>query len=112
MENQKLYLCDGKACKECYECCSHTTNYEHAINKGKEMDFDENGVEIAMTDKEFAKYLFNWLRFGGDDCCSKCTKCPPYELCSNIDEEKGCFTDLNVCYQGMKAYAEKRANKE
>lgn len=115
IKNQKLYLCDGKACEECNSIahgeCRYTTNIEHAINKGKEMDFDENGVEIAMTDKEFAQYLFNVLwNDSGADCCSKCIcNSDTRKLCDNWErvQKQGGELDLNICFCGMKAYAEK-----
>ena len=27
-----FYICDGKACKNCSEECSHTSKVEHAVN--------------------------------------------------------------------------------
>lgn len=58
-----------------------------------------------MTYKEFAKYLYEWLRFdSAEDCCSKCAYCPTKDICINVDGD-----DEKLCFEGMKKYAEKQS---
>lgn len=62
-----------------------------------------------MTDNEYAKHLFGILwNESGADCCSKCAFClNPDELCRNL-ERRGAHPDKEVCFAGMRAYAEAR----
>ena len=42
-----LYICDRKACENCYEECKHTNDIEHAVNRycfnGRMFQFVEGG---------------------------------------------------------------------
>ena len=60
-----------------------------------------------MTDKEYAKHLFNILfNESGADCCSKCAFSPkPNGICSNL-KYCGLTLDTAICFAGMRAYAE------
>lgn len=60
-----------------------------------------------MTDKEFAKYLFNCLISIGADCCSKCAYYQTDELCDNLKSE---VLNDDICINGMYEYA--KANQE
>ena len=68
---------------------------------------------MKMTDFEYAKYLFGLLWNSGEDCCSKCSRCP------NNAEDKDCIAsrsngtyDTDLCFMGMKRYAEENADKK
>lgn len=54
-----------------------------------------------MTDKEFGIELVRRLQ-EVDDTCSTCIHC-----CSNSE-----IGDLEICYEGMKAYAEKELEND
>ena len=54
-----------------------------------------------MTDKEFGIILTAKLR-EIDDTCSYCIYSPTYTFCTNTE-----VGDLQTCYEGMKAFAEK-----
>lgn len=65
-----------------------------------------------MTDFEYAKYLFSLLWDSGEDCWSKCFHCP------NNAEDRDCIArmvngkyDTDLCFMGMKRYAEEHQNK-
>lgn len=60
-----------------------------------------------MTERELARYLFDWLRFeSAEDVCSKCVNCPKDGICPNFDRDTIDF-DYNTCLWGVKEYAEK-----
>lgn len=68
---------------------------------------------MKMTDFEYAKYLFALLWNSDEDCCSKCSRCP------NNAEDKDCIAirsngtyDTDLCFMGMKHYAEENAEKK
>ena len=63
-----------------------------------------------MTDLEFAKYLSKMLLNSGEDCCSKCDFNRKDDICDNHKkrEEFNCPLDDDLCYVGMKLYAEKQ----
>lgn len=50
-----FYLCDRKKCDVCHKECHHTTDLNHAINKGKETRFinlpNGNLYEIEIRDR-------------------------------------------------------------
>ena len=59
-----------------------------------------------MTDREYAQYLLDWLRFdSSEDVCAKCANCPKDDFCPNADQNSVDF-DYNTCFYGMKQYAE------
>lgn len=70
-------------------------------------------IKSEMTDKEYAQYLFEWLRFdSSEDICSKCVNCPKDNFCLNADPNSVDF-DYNTCFYGIKKYAEgHRTNKK
>lgn len=60
-----------------------------------------NGEGKAVTDKEFAKYLFDFLwNESGADVCSKCEWC---NACPNYGRKN---YDTDLCVAGMREYAE------
>lgn len=70
-------------------------------------------IDSTMTDREYAQYLFEWLRFdSSEDICLKCANCPKDDFCPNADHNSVDF-DYNTCFYGMKQYAEEhRADKK
>ena len=66
-----------------------------------------------MTDNEYAKHLFNILfNESAADCCRKCAFCPkPSGICSNM-RYCGVTLDTDICFAGMRAYAERAPLKE
>lgn len=62
--------------------------------------------EFRDSNKEYAQYLFDWLRFdSSEDVCAKCANCPKDDVCPNADHNSVDF-DYNTCFYGMKRYAE------
>lgn len=66
-----------------------------------------------MTDLDFSKYLANILLNSGEDCCSICANNDWKDICDNLKrvEETGEPLDNDVCYCGLKRYAEEHKNK-
>ena len=66
-----------------------------------------------MTDFEYAKYLFSLLWNGGEDCCIKCSLCPKSEADADcVSMRKDGTYDADLCFMGMKHYAEENAEKK
>ena len=78
-----FYLCDGNGCNTRTNCflnkenefetlcvCKHTSNYEHAINKGKNMAFcvsEENGrLHIGKRRKAMMNRFYNFVKTDTD----------------------------------------------
>lgn len=61
-----------------------------------------------MTDLEYAKYLCKKLLYSGEDCCSICHFNRKDDICDNHkrSEEFNCSLDDDLCYVGIKLYAE------
>ena len=69
-------------------------------------------IDSEMTDREYAQYLFEWLRFkSSEDICLKCANCLKDDFCPNADHNSVDF-DYNTFFYGMKQYAEEHANKK
>lgn len=66
-----------------------------------------------MTDLDFSKYLANILLNSGEDCCSICANNDWKDICDNQkhSELTGAPIDNDVCYCGLKRYAEEHKNK-
>lgn len=51
-----LYLCDGKACKNCSEYCHHTSDITHAVHRydlhGRKFKYIANCTYIGMFEIE------------------------------------------------------------
>lgn len=70
-------------------------------------------MSSKMTDLEYARYLSVLLLNSGEDCCSLCDFNRKDDICDNHKkrEELNCPLDDDLCFVGMKRYAEKqRAN--
>ena len=64
-----------------------------------------------MTDFEYAKYLALKLLYSGEDCCEMCALNKRDGLCDNqmLAEEAGGRTSFDICFVGLRCYAEERA---
>ena len=51
-----FYICDRKACKNCYEYCKHTSDIEHAEHRhdlnGRMFQFLDNGDASGFFEEE------------------------------------------------------------
>lgn len=65
-----------------------------------------------MTDLAFAKYLAVKLLNSGEDCCAMCAFNRWDDVCDNHKhtEETGGKLDDDVCFAGLRRYAEERAD--
>ena len=63
-----------------------------------------------FTDRDYAKFLFDWVWKDKDDACAKCAFMPKntYGICKNEE------ADINICFEGIKKYAmdEYKRNKK
>ena len=64
-----------------------------------------------MTDLAFAKYLAAKLLNSGEDCCKMCALNKRDGVCDNqmLAEETDSKLDDDVCFAGLRCYAEERA---
>lgn len=64
-----------------------------------------------MTDLAFAKYLAAKLLNSGEDCCAICARNKQDGVCDNqmLAEEAGGRTSFDICFVGLRCYAEERA---
>lgn len=69
---------------------------------------------MKMTDFEYAKYLALKLLYSGEDCCAICSYNKRDDVCDNHKhaEENDCGLDRDICFMGMKHYAEENAEKK
>lgn len=67
-----------------------------------------------MTDLAFAKYLAMKLLNSGEDCCSICALNKRDDVCDNHKhaEETDSKLDDDVCFVGLRCYAEEQANDQ
>ena len=67
-----------------------------------------------MTDLNFAKYLAVKLLNSGEDCCAICAYNKRDDVCDNYKdaEEHDREPDRDLCFMGMKHYAEENAEKK
>ena len=65
-----------------------------------------------MTDLAFAKYLAAKLLNSGEDCCAMCAFNKQDGVCDNqmLAEEAGGRLSRDICFIGLKRYAEERAD--
>ena len=65
-----------------------------------------------MNDFEYAKYLCKILLKSGEDCCSLCSYNKKDDICDNhkCTEKLNCPLDDDMCFMGMKRYAEKQTD--
>lgn len=65
-----------------------------------------------MTDLAFAKYLAMNLLNSGEDCCAICARNKRDGVCDNqmLAEEAGGRASFDICFVGLRCYAEERAN--
>ena len=65
-----------------------------------------------MTDLDFARYLAMKLLNSGEDCCSMCALNKRDDVCDNHKhaEENDSKLDDDVCFVGLRCYAEEHAN--
>lgn len=65
-----------------------------------------------MTDLAFAKYLAEKLLNSGEDCCVICACNKQDGVCDNqmLAEEAGGRLSRDICFIGLRCYAEERAN--
>lgn len=48
---------------------------------------EEIEISFTMTDREYAQYLFDWLRFdSSEDVCAKCANCPKDDFCPKAEK--------------------------
>ena len=67
-----------------------------------------------MTDLDFAKYLAVKLLNSGEDCCEMCALNKRDGVCDNqmLAEEAGGRTSFDICFVGLRCYAEEQANDQ
>lgn len=67
-----------------------------------------------MTDLDFARYLAAKLLNSGEDCCSMCALNKRDDVCDNHKhaEETDSKLDDDVCFVGLRCYAEEQANDQ
>lgn len=67
-----------------------------------------------MTDLDFARYLAAKLLNSGEGCCSMCALNKRDDVCDNHKhaEETDSKLDDDVCFVGLRCYAEEQANDQ